>query len=437
VLPTDLVSWIVVEWMHAGGIGLYRKEIQAFNTYLPFVIFYLYNGTLVQIILAEICRLMEEGVKLLVEEVMGDKRVILVAPPFAFWKLLPKLPSQDPSEYSGLTPRQVATRRAWHLEMETQHVSEFAKMIEKCKEFAMFEDFWGSHVVISATVDYDSPPGDISRILLTAKLNMCFHMSMTSAQLYGIIDLDKVVPYTIDEDRKESGFLCMQQVLSKHFHTRDGTSPLFTEVHQKQSGLPVDAVVPNVKEVDAMISSMNRQLVAFIKHYLLLKGLDQGFVVRLVVAACCPTLVGNMNTVTWDDKKMELITPEDAKDKDRLSAFANTPWYFDIKKLQVSPTKSKKNYTAPEALFNLDANRLIVTLHAKNNAKCAADRHGQSNSDSEEEGLDSASNERELDKSPDDKATNKDKGPGHKSISWSPSGSSDERLASQEAAGSG
>jgi hypothetical protein len=26
--------------------------------------------------------------------------------------------------------------------------------------------------------------------------------------------------------------------------------------------------------------------------------------------------VGNMNTVTWDDKKMELITPEDAKDKD-------------------------------------------------------------------------------------------------------------------------
>jgi hypothetical protein len=32
-----------------------------------------------------------------------------------------------------------------------------------------------------------------------------------------------------------------------------------------------------------------------------------------------------MNTVTWDDKKMELITPEDAKDKDQLSTFANTP----------------------------------------------------------------------------------------------------------------
>ncbi len=153
------------------------------------------------------------------------------------------------------------------------------------------------------------------------------------------------------------------------------------------------------------------------------------------MVACCPTLVGDMNMVRWDDKKMELITPEDAKDKDRLSAFTNTPWYFDIEKLRVSPTKSKKNYTAPEAL--LDANRLIVTLHAKNDAKCAADRHGQSNSDSEEEGLDSAFDEREIDKSPDDKATDKEKGPGHKSIPWLPSGSSDERLASQGAAWSG
>jgi hypothetical protein len=43
VLPTNLISWIMVEWMRAGGVGLYWKEIQAFNAYLPFVIFYLYR----------------------------------------------------------------------------------------------------------------------------------------------------------------------------------------------------------------------------------------------------------------------------------------------------------------------------------------------------------------------------------------------------------
>jgi hypothetical protein len=292
-------------------------------------------------------------------------------------------------------------------------------------------------LLISETVDYNSPPGDISHVLLTAKLHACFYTSITSAKLYGIVDINKVIPYTIDEEGKESGFLCMRQVLSKHFCTRNGTLPLFAEVHEKQSGSLVEAVVTNVKEVDAMIGSMNCQLPAFIKHYLLQKELDQGFVVRLVVAACCPTLVGNMNTVTWDDKKMELITPEDAKDKDQLLAFANTSWYFDIKNLQVSPTKSKKNYTAPEALFNLDANRSIVTLHTKTDAKCAVDRHGQSNSDSEEEVLNSTSNDCELDKLPNDKAADKEKGKGHKSISWLPSGSSDERLAAHEATGSG
>jgi hypothetical protein len=55
--------------------------------------------------------------------------------------------------------------RAWHLEMETQHVSVFATVIEKCKEFALFENFWGSHVLISEMVDYNSPPMDISRVL--------------------------------------------------------------------------------------------------------------------------------------------------------------------------------------------------------------------------------------------------------------------------------
>jgi hypothetical protein len=123
VLPTNLMSQIVVEWMHAGGVSLYRKKIQRFYTYLPIVIFYLYNGILVQTILAEFCRLMEEGVKLLVEEAMEDEPLIKAVPPFAFWKSLPKLPGQDPSEYSGLTPWQAATRRAWHLEMESQHVS--------------------------------------------------------------------------------------------------------------------------------------------------------------------------------------------------------------------------------------------------------------------------------------------------------------------------
>jgi hypothetical protein len=88
-------------------------------------------------------------------------------------------------------------------------------------------------------------------------------------------------------------------------------------------------------------------------------------------------------------------------------------------------------------LFNLDADHLVVTLHAKNNAKCAAASNGYGDIDSEEEEMDSASNEHENGKSPDGKAADKEGGDGQKSISWSPSSSSSERLASHEAAEGG
>ena len=83
----------------------------------------------------------------------------------------------------------------------------------------------------------------------------------------------------------------------------------------------MEAVVPNTKEADAMVGSLNCQMPAFIKHYLLYRGLPSDFVTRLVVASCCPTLVGEINTVRWDKKNLELITGEDVEEEVRLSAF--------------------------------------------------------------------------------------------------------------------
>ena len=85
-------------------------------------------------------------------------------------------------------------------------------------------------------------------------------------------------------------------MLMQHFCTRDRESPLFAEVHQKQSGGVVESVVPNTTEVEGLVGLMTRQTPAFIKHYLLYRGLPMDFLNRLVVA-CCPTLVREMNTV--------------------------------------------------------------------------------------------------------------------------------------------
>jgi hypothetical protein len=256
-------------------------------------------------------------------------------------------------------------------------------------------------------------------------------------QLDGIVDLDAAVIYNRNDG---DGRLSMRSVLLKHFRTRDNKSPLFAEVHQKQHSAPVEVVVPNTKEAEAMVGDMNRQLPAFIKFYLLGKGLKEDFVTRLVVAACCPIKASRMNTVEWDSERLELVTQDDVKDKESLAAFESQDWYFDLRNLRVSSKKKAHHYTAPEALFNLDADRLVTTLHAKNDAKRASAKAGYGEaSDSEEEDTDSASNERDIDKSPDGKNSDKEVGDGQKLISWSPDNSSpsDGRLTSRKAAGGG
>jgi len=391
----------------------------------------------VHTVMAEFRRMMEEAIKMLNDEAMvDDQEKIVAVPPFAFRKSLPKLPGLNPEEYAGLKPQQAATRRAWHVELETQHVETFNRLIEQCKDVLLFQRMWGEHVLISKVVEYDSPPGDIKRVLKTAKRHTSFHVSMTVVQLYGIMDLDAEVPFIRPaEGEEDGGSLTQRDVMLRHFRTRDGGPPLVAEIHQKQSGGVVEAVVPNIKEVDSMVGSINRQLPAFVKHYLLYKGLSEDFVTRLVVASCCPVLVGEMNTVVWDGEALDLKTAEDTADDARLSAFEKADWFIDIEKLRVSP--KKKAYTAPEALFLLDEARSVSTLHAKNDSKRAAAREGFVDSDSEEEDeTDSASDERDIDKSSQDLATDK-AGEKDKSISWASAGSNDERLASQGAAGGG
>ena len=133
----------------------------------------------------------------------------------------------------------------------------------------------------------------------------------------------------------------------------------------------MEAVVPSTKEAYSMVGSYNCQMPAFIKHYLLYRGLPKDFLTRLVVASCCSTLAGERNTVCWDEEELELITVYDTEEEARLSAFEKADWFMNIELLHVRPRK-KKHFTAPEALFNLDEEHLVKTLHAKNDDKRVA-----------------------------------------------------------------
>ncbi len=439
--PGEILTGISVEWMRAGGMRLFRKEIQAFNTFSPFVILNLCTNVAVVTIMAELNRILEEAKKISEEEVMDEKeRIPAAVPTFAIRKSLPKLPNLDLADYAGLSQKQNNARKAWHVEMGTKFLDAMRYLIDKAKDYSLFEDYWGGHVMISDVVDFGSEPADIERLLKVAKSHTCYQVSMRCVTLRDIVDLDAPVPYKND-GRDKDGRLSMRYVLLTHFRIRDNSSPLFAEVHQKQSNACVEAVVPNTPEAEAILMEMDRQMPAIIKFYLVDKGLDEGFVNRLVAASCDAVKAGEMNTVKWDSEKKVLITPEDMKGKESLAAFESQAWYFDLSKLRVSPKKKTQNYTAPEALFNLDGDRSVNTLHAKNDAKRASAKvgYGEGDSTSEEEEADSASDERDHGKSPSGENADKEGGDGQKSISWSPDHSDPSvgRLYSHEAAGSG
>ena len=107
VEPSELISRISVEWMRAGGVGIYVKEINSFNTESAFVILLLSIYVNANMVAAELKKLLETGVTLLAEVMGDDELPVTCVPPFALRKNLPKLPGVDVStEYRGLQDKQ-------------------------------------------------------------------------------------------------------------------------------------------------------------------------------------------------------------------------------------------------------------------------------------------------------------------------------------------
>ena len=436
--PAELISRISVEWMRAGGIGIYVKEINSFNTDSAFVILLLSILVNAQIVTAELKRLLETGVALLAEGMGDDEIPITSVPPFALRKNLPKLPGVNVAEeYRGLTNRQKQTRRAWHVEMEVQYIQSFERILDVCKDYGVFS-FWGDQVLISRVVDFDSPPGDIERMRLAAMRHTRYQCSMMVAQLYGIVSLD--APVKVVAEDEGSAELTLRQILPKYLRTRDGKFPLIAEIHQIRINGPVEAVVPKAKVAEVVTTAMNRQMAAYLKYYLMDCGLEEGLVTRMVVASCCPTLVAEMNQFEWDEENKELKSIKEAEEQSKIALFEQADWYFDLAKISVSPQKKKTlEYTAPEALFNWDEAQSVNTLHAKNDARRAAARiRADDDSDSvEEDNEGSEPKTHDNRKSPEDTDNGKEDEDGNKSITWSPTSPSDGRHAGNSAAGGG
>ncbi len=175
---------------------------------------------------------------------------------------------------------------------------------------------------ITVVVEYDSPQVDIDWLIRVEKRHTSFQCSMIVMQLTGIVDLDAMVQINPGAPgNNKGGEISLSYILPHHFHTKDGESPLFAEVHQCQAHGPVEAVRPRAKLAEVMIMALNKHMAGFLKHFVIDRGLIKDLVTRLVAVACCPNQVAELNKVTWDSDNQEINTVDKKDDDARLADF--------------------------------------------------------------------------------------------------------------------
>jgi hypothetical protein len=147
------------------------------------------------------------------------------------------------------------------------------------------------------------------------------------------------------------------------------------EVHQANGVMgPVQAVIPNTPEVERMIVMMNKNFPAYIGDALWDQGFDGGFLWESLKATCCQTKLVECEQCTWDKETRTLMTQkEKAQEKTDLD-LENALWFKDaFSGLDLESGRGKKQQAPPpEALFYLDGERSIKTIHERHVAKATA-----------------------------------------------------------------
>ena len=368
VPPEEIVERIAVDWNMNGGIRLAVKSLGYFDTCTPIVMYLLWNEGHESTILAELKTIL----KSVVTPEMGGPDFEL--PLMGLRKQIPRTPGQVTADFNSLSHQAQLARKAWHVEVETRHSGLIIDLVQRAKAVNAFDEVWGRQVHLSEVADFDTPAGEVKRYVKFAQRHVNFHCSMICEDIRGITELDATAPFfSVTNPEEQVGTLSLRQVILRYIKLADGSS-LVAEIHQRGSMGLVEMVVPNTPEAEAMVMMLNRNFPAFCFHYLLEAGMDESFLKALLRTACCPTLVGTINQCSWDAETKSIMTPQQVAEEKRIAELEKAAWYKDEfgKHMVEKMKKLKKTYTDPEALYDLDGERSVKTLHARNDPATSA-----------------------------------------------------------------
>ena len=134
----------------------------------------------------------------------------------------------------------------------------------------------------------------------------------------------------------------------------------------------VGVVYPNTERHERIIDSMNKQMAAFLRNKLHDERATMDFINELMLKCIDPELNHSAHECKWDGETMTVTTPEDAETNDAQAELESMTFFVNkISEVMAEDgkAKSKQKYLDPNALFNLDGERSVKTIHKANDGK--------------------------------------------------------------------
>ncbi len=189
--PETIVSHVTHEFCRAGGFYFWKKQLQCMETVTPFIIFYLYTFIDIATLCVELTDLLKKAhAELECNFMLPEEFQYSSIPEINICCWVPKLPGQPESQFRDYSREMQEARRAHLIECDVQEIPFLTLLLNHVKDWRLTAPVWGGHAHITGTVDWDSPKGDVSRFVRMAQDHMCYNMSVVSAEVHGITDLD-------------------------------------------------------------------------------------------------------------------------------------------------------------------------------------------------------------------------------------------------------
>jgi hypothetical protein len=130
-------------------------------------------------------------------------------------------------------------------------------------------------------------------------------------------------------------------------------------------------VFPNIPEAEHIANGLARHAGGFMLNYLRDGKVDESFIQMFMHKYIDPAMVHEAHQCTWDAETMSIKAPGEEAEEEAAMELQNQSWFKDLvgqyEQLSTNDRATKnKNYANAAALYNLDAEKSIKTLHKDN-----------------------------------------------------------------------